>query len=162
MLFPTRWGTSQHERLVYPKWYHETRIHQVTRSEDEMVLVAREENRLVAKGRLCGNMAFNHRVNQDLFRAFPGRSADAIRSLGKTMKYRKLQNRLALVGHQPRTQSTTSSHGSEVVDGGGRLVSTPQRGGNEREGQDRTGPKLQWTAGELEGRGQAGEQKVQG
>ena len=82
MIFPTHTGASQHERLVFPEWYHSIRIHLVTKSgwsEDEMVLVAREENRLVAEGRhLCGNMAANPRVNQDLFRAFPGRSADAI------------------------------------------------------------------------------------
>ena len=58
-----------------------------------MVLVAREKNRLVAKARsLCGDMAFNPRVNQDLFRAFPGRSAEALRMLRKQAKYRELPN----------------------------------------------------------------------
>ena len=59
--------------------------------DDEMVLVAREENRLVEKGRiLCGNSA-NIMVNQDLLRAFPERSVVAIRGLRKTPKYRQLR-----------------------------------------------------------------------
>ena len=80
IVFPT----TQHERLVHPEWYHGKRMNLLTRagwSDDEMVLVAREENRLVEKGRIiCGINSANIRVNQDLFRAFPERPADAITS----------------------------------------------------------------------------------
>ena len=73
--FPTRRGASQHERQVQQEWFHGVRLHLVSKSgwsEDEMVLVAQAENRLVAAGRqFCGNMAANIRVNADLCKAFP-------------------------------------------------------------------------------------------
>ena len=66
-----------------------------------MVLVAREENRLVERGRrLCGNESANIRVNQDLFLKFPNKSADAIRGLRKSVKYRAMRDRLLLGGSQ--------------------------------------------------------------
>ena len=76
IVFPTTRGASQHERLVHPEWYHGKRMNLLTRagwSDDEMVLVAREENRLVEKGRIiCGNNSANIRVNQNLFPGVPG------------------------------------------------------------------------------------------
>ena len=101
-LFPNKRGASQHERLVHPEEYHRTRMHDLAKSgwpNDELVLVAREENRLVARARsLCGDQTYYPRVNQDLFRAFPGRSADAIRCLRKTARYKEVRDRLALGG----------------------------------------------------------------
>ena len=88
-------------------WYSSngTRIHLVTKSgwtEDEMVLVAREEDRLVEKGRhLCGNESANITVNQDLF---PNRSADAIRGLRKSVKYHAMRDRLPLGGSPAEDQ----------------------------------------------------------
>ena len=102
MRFPTRRGASQHERQVHQEWFHGVRLHLVSKSgwfEDEMVLVAREENRLVAVGRqFCSNMAANIRVNADLCKAFPSRSADAIKGLRRQAKYRELRDRLSLGG----------------------------------------------------------------
>ena len=67
-----------------------------------MVLVAREENRLVEKGRhLCGNESANITVNQDLF---PNRTADAIRGLRKSVKYRAMRDRLPLGGSPAEDQ----------------------------------------------------------
>ena len=79
-----------------------------------MVLVGREENRLVERGRhLCGNESANTRVNQDLFRKFPKRLADAIRGLRKSVKYRAMRDRLPL-GGEVRNRSTKSAPGRLV------------------------------------------------
>ncbi|MEG7522674.1 MAG: hypothetical protein M3H12_06185 [Chromatiales bacterium] len=83
---------------MHADWYHGRRLHEVTRAgwgEEEMVLVAREENRPVRHGiALAGGSLCRVRVNEDLHAAFPHRTLDAIKRLRKSTKYRDLRERL--------------------------------------------------------------------
>ena len=165
--FPTTRGRSQHERLVHPEWYHGIRISLVSKSgwtDEEMVRVAREENRLVEVGRhLCGNPAANIRVNQDLLRKSPKSSADAIHGLRKTANYRTMRDRLSVgvsAVEDPIDYERPWEARLGTVQGG--LPSPPTQeemkdSARRRpspwrtpEPKDRTGPKLRWTAGEME------------
>ena len=134
-VFPNKRSATQHERLVHPEEYHRTRVHELAKSgwpDDELVLVAREENRLVARARsLCGDQTYYPRVNQDLFRAFPGRSADAIRCLRKT----KIQRGARQTGIGWVTSRgpdrLRAAMGDKAGAGGKRFASTPRSGSTE-------------------------------
>ena len=95
--FASARGLSQHERKEHPEHYHSANIPKVVRegwSNDECVLVAREELRLVREGYKRGSTR-RVNVNADLCRAFPQRSMDSIKGLRKNLKYLSLRTRLA-------------------------------------------------------------------
>ena len=111
----------------------------------------------MAKGRqLCGNMAANVRVNEDLFRAFPGRSADAIKGLRRTAKYRDLRQRLSEGGpptEDPIDYERPWEARLRTVAGGLppplNAEQMHERARLRPEPANRKGPKLRWTAGEM-------------
>ncbi|RLJ22762.1 hypothetical protein DJ031_00280 [bacterium endosymbiont of Escarpia laminata] len=95
--FGSQRGLSLHQRMKHPEWFHGVRIADVSRSgwsTDEMIVVAREEIRLVEAGKMVQGPNVKIRVNFDLFRKFPERTADAIKGLRKSEKYKNLRERL--------------------------------------------------------------------
>ena len=70
-------GLSQHERKAHPEQYVPT-VNRRGWSEDECVLVAREEIRLVRVARAKG-VTGSVNVNADLCRVFPHRSMDSVK-----------------------------------------------------------------------------------
>ena len=86
-----------HQRDKHPEEYHVKNIPQAIKvgwSNEEKVLVAREELRLVAAARKRDRDVTRIHVNADLCRAFTHRSMEAIKGLRKQRVYQTLRSSL--------------------------------------------------------------------
>ena len=139
--FPSRRGLSQHERKAHAESYHREHIPVVLRrgySQEESVLVAREELRLVGIARAKG-VTTRVNANADLCRAFPHRSLKSIKGLRKNVQYTLLVRRLE---HEERENPPTEPLGSPVRVETDALV---ERKWHTPEPKSRRGPKVRWS-----------------
>ena len=97
VVFGSNNGLSLHQRSKHSEWYHQRKLPVFTKpgwSRDEIVLVAREEIRLVWAARQSGIGAGRIRVNADLCRAFVNKKMDSIKYIRQTKEYKALLSRL--------------------------------------------------------------------
>ena len=111
--YGSRRGLSQHKRHAHATEYHLQCLPVFKKerwSHEETVLVAREEIRLSKAGVKS--------VNSDLFRKFCNRTADAIKSLRKSAKYKAIRERLCTESDGALTGWLPGGHEHEESRGG--------------------------------------------
>ena len=140
--FQTQRSMSQHQRLSHPEFYHAKNIPRVVRqgwSNEECVLVAWEELRLVEAGKAKG-ITTRIRVNADLCRVFPHRSMDSIKGLRKQGEYVALRSKLDCTNKEaPPADPLESPIRDHSVANRERKWTTPSP-------KDRKGPKIRWSS----------------
>ena len=141
--YQTSRSLALHQRDKHPEAYHASNIPQEIKarwSDEEKVLVAREELRLVAAARRRDRSASRIYVNADLCRAFPHRSLESIKGLRKQRAYQTLRSALDERNREaPPADPLESPERVFSVADTQRKWSTPSP-------LDRKGPKIRWSA----------------
>jgi len=118
-LFDSVRNLSQHRRLVHTSGYYDAVVKQVKVSKksrwdhEEMVLMAREELRLIKRG--VSNM------NQELTKVMSGRTLEAIRGRRRALDYKQLVEKLG--NHRDDSEGDTGSDVTQRRDNS--IVSSP-------------------------------------